>query len=143
MRTGIRGGRTISPFAVATALLSVLAATGAGLSIITAVHEFRLARGERTDEFFLVPLCTLAVILALSYVSWTRRRSELRVRLEFERTLRESEQKYRALVENAPVGIVVSSFDGTVIDVNDTLVRMHGYESKEEFSRSPVSRPIL
>ena len=80
--------------------------------------------------------------LAAAVFAWlsSNRLNDNVARLErVQQELRESEQKYRGLVENAPVGIVVSSFDGRVIEVNDTLTRMHGYETKEEFAQSSVA----
>ena len=51
-----------------------------------------------------------------------------------------SEQRFRALVEDSPVGIVVSTFEGSVVYVNNTLVRLHGYDTKQEFVGSPVEQ---
>ncbi len=128
-----------SRFTVFTALLAALATAGVALSIATTVHLYGNSTTPGRDDFYLAALGTLAAILGLSIVSWMRRGTELRQRHSVEGTLRESEQKYRVLVENAPVGIVISSFDGAVIDVNDTLGRMHGYGSKDEFIKSSVS----
>lgn len=49
-----------------------------------------------------------------------------------EEALRESEAKFRWLFENVPDGIYLSTPDGKLVDVNETLVRMLGYNSKEE-----------
>ena len=49
-----------------------------------------------------------------------------------EQSLRESEEKYRELVENASYGIYRSRWDGTFLDVNPALVAMLGYSSKAE-----------
>ncbi len=49
-------------------------------------------------------------------------------------------KKSRALVEDSPVGIVVSTFEGSVVYVNNTLVRLHGYDTKQEFVGSPVEQ---
>lgn len=45
--------------------------------------------------------------------------------------IRESEEKYRTLVEHASDGIVISGIDGVCIDANNTICSMLGY-SKEE-----------
>ncbi len=42
------------------------------------------------------------------------------------------EEKYRNIFENAPVGIIHSTLDGKIIDVNPALARIFGYESPEE-----------
>lgn len=57
-----------------------------------------------------------------------------------EEALRESEEKYRNLVQNAPIGITISATDGKIIDVNRALLEMHGYDSIEEFNRVPVNQ---
>lgn len=56
-----------------------------------------------------------------------------------EGALRESEAKWRSLVENAPVGIVITSLDGRVIELNDAFLQMHNYESKEQFAKLSVA----
>ena len=76
---------------------------------------------------------------AFAYSRWRKLKNQMTRREQAEQMLRESEQRYRNLIENAPVGIVVSSFDGRVLEVNDTLVRMHGYQTKEEFAKTNVA----
>jgi two-component system, NtrC family, sensor kinase len=49
-----------------------------------------------------------------------------------EQALRQSEEKYRELVENATYGIFRSRPDGSLLDVNPALVAMLGYNSKDE-----------
>jgi PAS domain S-box-containing protein len=52
-----------------------------------------------------------------------------------EEELRESEEKYRDLVENASYGIYRSTVEGKLLDVNPAFVAMLGYDSKEELLR--------
>jgi PAS domain S-box-containing protein len=47
--------------------------------------------------------------------------------------LKESERKHRDLIDNIPVGIMVTSSSGQVLEVNRALVEMFAYPSKEEF----------
>ncbi|MEW5724632.1 MAG: PAS domain S-box protein [Thermodesulfobacteriota bacterium] len=50
-----------------------------------------------------------------------------------EEALRWSEEKYKALYDNALVGMFrVSIEDGTALEINDVCVKMFGYDSKEE-----------
>ncbi len=44
-----------------------------------------------------------------------------------------SEKKFRDLMETVPVGIVVTTPEGSVVEVNQHLLNMLGYDSKEEF----------
>jgi PAS domain S-box-containing protein len=53
-------------------------------------------------------------------------------RSEAERALRESERKYRELVENATYGVFRATPEGRLLEVNPALVAMLGYASKEE-----------
>jgi PAS domain S-box-containing protein len=53
-------------------------------------------------------------------------------RTRAEQALRQSEEKYRKLFENATYGIYRSKPDGELLDVNPALVTMLGYRSKEE-----------
>jgi len=50
-----------------------------------------------------------------------------------EEALRESEARYRSLVNNATYGIYWVTLDGDLLDANPALVQMLGYESIEEF----------
>ena len=56
-----------------------------------------------------------------------------------EDALRESEQKYRGLVDNALVGIFRSSVDDRFSYVNDALVKIFGCESADELLSKPIS----
>jgi PAS domain S-box-containing protein len=116
-----------------------LAALAAGITVILS-QPGRYGRLDPASGIgvLLLVVAGLAALL-LGWLSSARIRFEAARRGRAEQALAESEQKYRDLVENAPVGIVVSSFDGRVLEVNETLVRMHGYDTKEEFVSSSVS----
>ncbi|MCX5977777.1 MAG: PAS domain S-box protein, partial [Coprothermobacterota bacterium] len=53
-------------------------------------------------------------------------------RKQAEDTLRESEEKYRLLIETMQDGVYRSSHEGKFLEVNPAMVKMLGYESKEE-----------
>lgn len=53
-----------------------------------------------------------------------------------------SEEKYRALFENSIDGIGIRSKDGKFIDLNNSLVKMLGYDSKEELINIDISKDI-
>ncbi|KAF0140524.1 MAG: putative hybrid sensor histidine kinase [Stygiobacter sp.] len=55
-----------------------------------------------------------------------------------EEALSESEAKFRWLFENVPDGIYLSTPDGKLVNVNDTLVQMLGYNSKEELLAADI-----
>ncbi|MFH2108538.1 MAG: PAS domain S-box protein [Chrysiogenia bacterium] len=50
------------------------------------------------------------------------------------RALQESEERYRQLFENVPIGIYRTTTDGRFIDANPALVKMLGYGSFEELA---------
>ncbi len=49
-----------------------------------------------------------------------------------ERLLREREEQYRSVYENATDALIITSFDGRVVDVNPAGAAMHGY-TRDEF----------
>ena len=71
-----------------------------------------------------------------------RSRGKLRSFFEYEGTtrqearakeaLRESEDKLRALFESIGEGIVITDLSGTIMDVNDSVLRMFGHSKRQE-----------
>ncbi len=57
-------------------------------------------------------------------------------RVEAERKLRESEERFREVFERAPFGMCVSGLDGRLIQVNAAFCRMLGYSEDELLSRT-------
>jgi PAS domain S-box-containing protein len=55
-----------------------------------------------------------------------------------EEALKVSEEKFRSLLENAPVGITVSTIDGRRLEANKTLVKMQGFGSREVLLAAPI-----
>src|SRR5207302_5125609 len=55
---------------------------------------------------------------------------------------REAERRYRELFDNVQEGVFFSSPEGRFIEVNDALVRMLGYQTREELLRLDVSRQV-
>jgi diguanylate cyclase (GGDEF)-like protein/PAS domain S-box-containing protein len=55
-----------------------------------------------------------------------------------ERELRMSEARYRRLVEDAPVGQIVATLDGTLVEVNNAFVAMMRTDRDRLFSRAPT-----
>jgi PAS domain S-box-containing protein len=53
-------------------------------------------------------------------------------RKQAEVALRESEATHRNLVERMPDGVYRSTYDGKFVDVNPAMIKMLGYDSKEE-----------
>lgn len=62
-------------------------------------------------------------------------------RKKIEDDLRESEAKFRMLMNLAPVGITVADANGSVIDTNQSMLDMLGLSSKQEFFDKVLSEP--
>ena len=60
-----------------------------------------------------------------------------------EKQLRHSQARYRALAGNLSFGICRCSVDGTFLEVNEALLRMLGYESREELLALGLMRNII
>ncbi|MCL5884099.1 MAG: ATP-binding protein [Deltaproteobacteria bacterium] len=59
-----------------------------------------------------------------------------------EEALRRSEEDYRSIVRNAPLGILRSTMEGRFLMVNPALVEMLGYSSAEELLNADLERDI-
>jgi len=79
-------------------------------------HQFALIRGE--DKWEII---------------------ESSERKKAEETLRESEEKYRDLYENAPDGHHSIGPDGTILEVNNTWLKMLGYERDEVMGKMKLT----
>ncbi len=48
-------------------------------------------------------------------------------------SIRDSEERFRTLINFSPAGITLSSMEGKLLEANQTILDIYGYESKEEF----------
>lgn len=53
-------------------------------------------------------------------------------RIKVQEALQMSEERFRTLFDSVPIGLVRSTLDGRILDVNHTFVEMYGYPSVEE-----------
>jgi diguanylate cyclase (GGDEF)-like protein/PAS domain S-box-containing protein len=60
-----------------------------------------------------------------------------------EKELRHSKSYYRALVENSAYGMCRCSKDGSFLDVNQVLVTMLGYKSRDELKSANLASDII
>jgi len=60
-----------------------------------------------------------------------------------EKDLRRSEARYRALVGNLSYGICRCSLDGGFLEVNEAMIKMLGYGSREEILKLDLARDTL
>jgi diguanylate cyclase (GGDEF)-like protein/PAS domain S-box-containing protein len=79
----------------------------------------------------------LAVAMAVQGKKWREERNHA------EKELRHSEAHYRALLENPTYGIFHFDVEGRFLDVNEALVTMLGYGSKEELMAFNLATDII
>ncbi|HOP86288.1 MAG TPA: PAS domain S-box protein [Syntrophorhabdaceae bacterium] len=105
---------------------------------------------------YIAIVAGVLIVIALSLVTWNytlrkkvRERTmelekEIALVTEVTEKLRESEEKYRTIFENAIVGIFQTTPEGRLITVNPTCARIFGYESPEEMIASvyPISEQL-
>lgn len=60
-----------------------------------------------------------------------------------EEALRSSEERYRTLMQNAPIGITISTIYGDIIDANTALLKIHGCATLEEYKSMTVAERYL
>jgi PAS domain S-box-containing protein len=58
---------------------------------------------------------------------------------QMEEALRERERRYRKLFEAPLAGAYITKLDGAIVDFNDTMMKMLGYDAREELSRKNSS----
>jgi PAS domain S-box-containing protein len=56
-----------------------------------------------------------------------------------EKSLQTSEKEYRDLVDNALIGIYKADQNGNILFVNDSIIKMFGYDSKEDIKNFNIS----
>lgn len=56
----------------------------------------------------------------------------------FEGKLKQSEQKFRSLYENVPIGLYRATFKGRFLSVNSAMVKMFGFASESEMLNNPI-----
>lgn len=68
---------------------------------------------------------------------WVGIVEDISERKEIEHALKESEEKYRSLVDHALVGVFQSTTEGKILYINEAIVRMSEFDSVEEMMQQP------
>lgn len=99
--------------------------------------EVYIPRQDKTYRIIEVPIKNLdGTISKLNiYRDITRRKDQ-------ELKLKAREQDYRRLFENVAAGVYVSSKEGHFLNANRALLRMLGYDSKEEFLKILIQKDL-
>ena len=64
-------------------------------------------------------------------------------RKDLEKKLKESEERYRAIFENSPLGVVLSSIDMKILECNDAALKMVGMRREDIIGRKWTELNIL
>jgi two-component system NtrC family sensor kinase len=67
---------------------------------------------------------------------------DIAVQQKLTKELRQSEQRYRELFENIDQGISISTREGKFIDCNPAVLKILGYDNKEEFLKIDISKDL-
>jgi PAS domain S-box-containing protein len=59
---------------------------------------------------------------------------DINARKEAETALKESQQRFKSIFDNAPIGFYRTTADGRILDANPALIQMLGYTSLEELA---------
>ena len=99
------------------------------------LQEFELTYRSKTGR--LIPVsCSTSLIRdetgEIREIVWIAK--DITERKQAEEALRESEERYRSLFENVPIGVYRTTPDGRVINANPALLKMLGFESLEELT---------
>jgi len=92
---------------------------------VLAVIEFFVRESREEDERFVKLISSVAAQLG-----------QIVQRKQAEEALRQAEQKYRLIFEDAIEGMFQTTPDGKYLSVNPAIARMFGYESPEELMAS-------
>src|SRR5437016_6631148 len=116
------------------------------LSIATdsdSIQPCPFCRGERDSDEYLHPVLERSYLVSTSRVHGALNEGLQTVHVLKDITdRREAERRYRELFDNVQEGVFFSSAEGRFIEVNDALVRMLGYQTREELLRLDVSTQV-
>jgi len=96
-------------------------------------HPCPFCRGENESDEYLHPVLERTYLVSSSRIHGALDEGLQTVHVLKDITdRREAEQRYRELFDNVQEGVFFASPEGHFIEVNDALVRMLGYQSREE-----------
>src|SRR5215472_1779183 len=96
-------------------------------------HPCPFCRGEKASDEYLHPVLERTYLVSSSRIHGALDEGLQTVHVLKDITdRREAEQRYRELFDNVQEGVFFASPEGHFIEVNDALVRMLGYQTREE-----------
>jgi len=100
-------------------------------------------RFRKTDSSILTILVNTSPIYVLGeIIGMISFGQDITERKKAERALIDSEMLYRNLVQRIPDGVYKSTTEGKFVDVNPAMVKMLGYESKEDMLKIDIKKEL-
>src|SRR5262245_50781923 len=100
---------------------------------MSVAHQFRDRMKCRLNSLFQNTvfryLFSIAAVIYLTFLTRKAARSSIDKRIE--RTLQESEERFRLTIDEAPIGMALVALDGRFVRVNRVLCEIVGYGSAE------------
>jgi len=101
----------------------------------------RFIFSEVAESSALVVVLMLLGMVAIRFRSKNHKlQNEVKDRLETQKALSESEERYRLLYENASIGIYRTTPDGQILLSNNALLKILGYNSFEELKQRNIEK---
>ena len=112
----------------------LIAAAVLFMAIRRLITLYQILAGFPTQPFDLLEESATLLISALMLVGIAWIKPVFADMRASEQALEESEERFRSIFDNTPVGLYRTTPDGQIVLVNPALVHMLGYESAEELS---------
>ena len=98
----------------------------------TSLYSCPFCRSGKTVDEYLHPALERTYLISTSFIQGAAAATQTVHVLKDVTDRREAERRYRELFDNIQEGIFFSTPQGRFVEVNDALVRMLGYDSREE-----------
>jgi PAS domain S-box-containing protein len=106
-------------------------------------HPCPFCRGENESDEYLHPVLERTYLVSSSRIHGALDEGLQTVHVLKDITdRREAEQRYRELFDNVQEGVFFASPEGHFIEVNDALVRMLGYQTREEVLKLDLANQV-
>jgi two-component system, NtrC family, sensor kinase len=103
------------------------------------VKDFEVQQKRKDGSVFWASFTSIPQNTALNEQQIVNVIQDITERKAAEEALHQSEERFRNLVENLPVGIVITEMNGRILMVNKAYVEMRGYGSEQEIVQIPVT----
>jgi len=100
--------------------------------------EHRIKRRDGEVRFVEV-LSKITINDRGELVEWYGAKQDITRSKQAEEALRNSESRFRGLVENSPLGISLSDLDGNFLGFNKAMLDLFGYQAADEFQNSALA----